>query len=120
MRCIEEQPPKLGISMVEVTPEKLYFGTEVASRDRLLLIKTTQRRGTTFYFDGLGRMTLRVGRSRSVVQVFDKNGAYRFRVLIGEESQAKRFMDAMAVLSLAAQQQNQRRSIGGADAGNGN
>jgi hypothetical protein len=97
-RALEEQPHGFAVSNARVTPEKLSFERQHGS----LVFGGSRPVPTTFYFDSLGKMDVTSKRTGDVVRVWDRAGAFRFRVLIPETARAQQFMDAMTSLGATA------------------
>lgn len=87
-RTLEEQSHGFGATDIELTNKKPTFA---------LGNKTT-----TFYFDSFGSAKIS-GKKRKghVVWIYDKATTPRFRVVVSTEANAKRFVDALYVLSLS-------------------
>ncbi|TFH31913.1 MAG: hypothetical protein E4H00_02560 [Myxococcales bacterium] len=95
MRSLEDQPPGFAASDIHVSTTKLSFESEVAH----FIVGGTSRRVTTFYFDSVGKMDITPKKKGHVVRVWDSSGVYRFRVVVPDPVRARRFMDAMFVMS---------------------
>jgi len=101
-RTLEEQPPGFGANDIEVTDEKLSF---VRGESRYFgpIPTTSYTEATKFYFEGFKSAEISGKRRKGhVVWVFDEAGTPRFRVVVPTEEGAKRFVDALYVLSMSA------------------
>jgi len=100
-RALEDQARGFAVDEVRVTKEKLSF-----ARDRSSFLGIGGNRVVvTFYFDSLGRMDITLKKKGYVVRVWDSTDAFRFRVVIPDQSRANRFMEAMRVMSQNARTQ---------------
>ena len=94
-RSLEEQARGFAAGDIRVTDEKLSF-----ARDRSSFLGIGGNTVlTTFYFDSLGKMSVTLKSKGHVVRVWDSGDAVRFLVVIPSEDRARRFMDAMLVMS---------------------
>ena len=95
-RSLEEQPQGYAASHIEMTDRKLSF-----DQGKNPLFRRATQLPVVFYWDTLGKMDVTPKRKGHVVRVWDKDEVYRFRVVIPDPERAKRFMDAMLVMSLS-------------------
>jgi len=94
-RSLEEQAWEFAAGDIRVTGEKLSFARY---RSSFLGIGGNTVL-TTFYFDSLGKMNVTPKPKGHVVRVWDSGDAFRFLVVIPSKDRARRFMDAMLVMS---------------------
>jgi hypothetical protein len=100
-RVLEEQPPGFGVSDLEITNDKLAFARG-QSRYFGPVPTSSYVEKTTFYFDGFGSAKISDRKRKGhVVWIYDKARTARFRVVVPTEADAKRFVDAIYVLSLS-------------------
>jgi hypothetical protein len=100
-QVIEEQPRPFDVTSVDVTNERIHVVKHVVKSKKFLMVQgvTTVPTSSTVYFNNIGQVEISSNGGLYVVTVQDKRQSSRLRVYSSDETSARRFVDALMVMS---------------------